>query len=212
MGLPQWALYHLNELGDSAAQAIAVGERLIDDAERLLGPEHPDTLASRNNLALAYPAAGRPPRRSSCTSRPWPTGSGCWARTTPYPGLAGQPRRRLPGGRLAAEALPLHGQTLAADGCWAPTTPTTLKSRNNLANAYREAGRAAEAIPLHEQALADRERLLGRTTRHPGLTQQPRSRLPGGGPGRTTPVMAFFAGQITLACRLSAASCVFAGG
>ncbi len=27
--------------------------------ERLLGPDHPHTLASRNNLALAYQAAGR---------------------------------------------------------------------------------------------------------------------------------------------------------
>ena len=40
-------------------------------------------------------------------------------------------------------------------------------SRNNLAEAYRDAGRAAEAIPLHERTLADRERVLGRTTPTP---------------------------------------------
>ena len=92
---------HLNELGDSAAQAIVVGEPLLAGRragagpgpprhpglagqprqrlraagraaeaiplheqtlaafERVLGPDHPDTLASRNNLALAYQAAGR---------------------------------------------------------------------------------------------------------------------------------------------------------
>jgi hypothetical protein len=33
----------------------------------------------------------------------------------------------------------------------APGPPRTLNSRNNLANAYPEAGRTAEAIPLHEQ-------------------------------------------------------------
>ena len=32
--------------------------------------------------------------------------------------------------------------------------PDTLDSRNNLATAYRDAGRAAEAIPLFEQILA----------------------------------------------------------
>ena len=42
-----------------------------------------------------------------------------------------------------------------------PDHPDTLASRNNLATAYQEAGRAAEAIPLHEQTLADRERVLG---------------------------------------------------
>jgi hypothetical protein len=39
--------------------------------------------------------------------------------------------------------------------------PDTLNTRNNLANAYQDAGRTAEAIPLHEQTLTDRERLLG---------------------------------------------------
>ena len=54
-----WALWFLNDLGDSAAQAIAVGEPLLADQERVLGPDHPDTLTSRNNLAAAYRAAGR---------------------------------------------------------------------------------------------------------------------------------------------------------
>ena len=68
-----WALYYLNVLGDSAAQAIAVGAPLLQDAERVLGPDHshtlrsqrvlgpdhPSTLQSRNNLAAAYREAGR---------------------------------------------------------------------------------------------------------------------------------------------------------
>jgi len=36
-----------------------------------------------------------------------------------------------------------------------------VAARNNLAEAYRDAGRAAEAIPLFERTLADRERVLG---------------------------------------------------
>ena len=98
-----WAVWFLNDLGDSAAQAIAVAEPLLADRERVLGPDHPDTLASRNNLAAAY----------------------------------------------------------------------------------RAAGRAAEAIALHERTLADRRAGPGPgPPRHPELPEQPRRRLPGGGPGR----------------------------
>ena len=59
LGLRVWALHHLNALGDSAAQAILTGEPLAADCERLLGPDHPHTLTSRNNLAAACRAAGR---------------------------------------------------------------------------------------------------------------------------------------------------------
>ncbi len=59
LGLRVWAVYHLLVLGDSAAQAIVAGEPLAADCERVLGPDHPDTLNSRNNLAAAYVAAGR---------------------------------------------------------------------------------------------------------------------------------------------------------
>ena len=41
------------------AEAIPLYERTLADCERVLGPTHPDTLASRNNLAAAYQAAGR---------------------------------------------------------------------------------------------------------------------------------------------------------
>ena len=54
-----WALYHLNALGDQAQRAIVFGEPLIADQERVLGPDDPNTLAARNNLANAYQAAGR---------------------------------------------------------------------------------------------------------------------------------------------------------
>jgi len=39
--------------------------------------------------------------------------------------------------------------------------PDTLTSRNNLAIAYRAAGRTADAIPLLQRTLADFERLVG---------------------------------------------------
>ena len=42
-----------------------------------------------------------------------------------------------------------------------PDHPYTLTARNNLAGAYKSAGRFGEAIELYEQVLAERERVLG---------------------------------------------------
>ena len=54
-----WAIWCLNALGDSFVQAIDYGKALVADVELVLGETHPDTLATRNNLARAYQAAGR---------------------------------------------------------------------------------------------------------------------------------------------------------
>jgi hypothetical protein len=59
LGPRWWALYHLNALSDSAAQAIVAGEPLATDFERVLGPDRPSTLGSWNNLAAAYREARR---------------------------------------------------------------------------------------------------------------------------------------------------------
>ena len=76
------ALYHLIELGDSAPQALSVGEPLTADLEWMLGPDHPDTLNARNSLAAAYQAAGRVaeaiPLFEQTLGRP---GAPCWAPT-----------------------------------------------------------------------------------------------------------------------------------
>ncbi len=54
-----WATVLLGNLADSPAQAIAIGEQLLADQERLLGADHPDTLTARNNLATAYQTVRR---------------------------------------------------------------------------------------------------------------------------------------------------------
>jgi tetratricopeptide (TPR) repeat protein len=53
------AVWFLVELGDNTAQAIRLAGPLLADQEQILGPDHPDTLISRGNLALAYQEAGR---------------------------------------------------------------------------------------------------------------------------------------------------------
>ena len=157
------ALYHLVELGDSTPQAIEIGEPLSADLERLLGPDHPETLNSRNSLAAAYLAAGRA------------------AEAIPLFGQILNVRQRVLGpdhpdtltsrnnlaaayqdaGR-AAEAIQLYEVNLAArQRLLGVGHPSTLTARNNLAAAYRDAGRDTEAIPLFERTLAARERVLG---------------------------------------------------
>ena len=156
LGLRVWALYHLNELGDSAAQAIVAGEALTADCERVLRPDHPDTLTSRNNLANAYRAAGRageaiPLHEQTLAALERVLGPDHPDTLTSRNNLADT---YLAAGR-AGEAIPLHEQTLAAlERVLGPDHPYTLTSRNNLADTYVAAGRAAEAIPLHEQTVS----------------------------------------------------------
>jgi Tetratricopeptide repeat len=159
LGLRLWALYHLNALGDSAAQAILAGEPLVADFERVLGPDHPNTMGSRNNLAAAYRAAGRaaeaiPLHEQTLAAYERVLGPDHPDTLSSRNNLAGA---YWAAGR-AAEAIPLFEQTLAAfERMLGPDHPDALRSRNNLAYTYVEAGRTAEAIPLHEQTLAARE-------------------------------------------------------
>jgi tetratricopeptide (TPR) repeat protein len=161
--LRSWALYHLNELGDSAARAIAVGEPLLRDRERLLGPDHPDTLASRNNLASGYRAAGRVAEavalhEGTLAARERVLGPDHPSTLTSRSNLAIDYRAA---GRVA-EAVALDEETLAArERLLGPDHPDTLTSRNNLAAGYRDTGRVAEAVALDEETLAAQERLLG---------------------------------------------------
>jgi len=157
------ALYHLLELGDSTPQAVAVGEPLAADLERLLGPEHPDTLNAWNSLAAAYLAAGRateavPLFERTLAMRQRTLGPDDPETLTSQNNLASAYQDV---GRIA-DAVQLYQLNLEVrERLLGADHPSTLNSRGNLAAAYRDEGRTAEAIPLLEQALAGRERVLG---------------------------------------------------
>ena len=157
------ALHHLIELGDSMPRAIAIGEPLTADLERVLGPDHPDTLNARNSLAVAYQAAGRaadaiPLFEHILVAQQRVLGPKHPDTLTSQNNLAATYQDV---GRFA-EAILLFKLTLAArEGLLGADHPSTLNSRGNLAAAYRAAGRVSEAIPLLEQTLAGRERVLG---------------------------------------------------
>jgi len=158
-----FALYYLIELGDSAPQAIAVGEPLIADIERALGPDHHDTLNSWNTLAAAYQAASRPDEAIPLFERTLVGRQRLLGPDHPYT-LNSQNNLATAyqdAGRQA-EARLLFEMTLAArERVLGRGHPNTLNSRGNLAAAYRDEGRTDKAIPLLEQTVAGREQVLG---------------------------------------------------
>ena len=135
----------------------------VDALEGLLGPDHPDTLASRHNLAYAYQSAGRlgeavilyeklfsdrtrilgPNHRDTLAS--------CNNLAYAYESA----------GRLT-DAIALYEDLLVNSvRILGPDHDEAFLSRINLAGAYMSAGFLTKAIPLYEEALADSVRILG---------------------------------------------------
>ena len=163
-------------------QAVSLHTKARAVREAALGPDHPDTLASRNNLAIAYRSPAGWPRRSRCTRRR----SSCARPAGPRPPRHAQSRNNLAiaydcAGRTA-EAIALHEATLKlARPSWAPTTPTRSRAATTWPTpTWRRP--AAEAIALHEATLeAQRGEAGPRPSRHAHEPQQPGRRLPGAG-------------------------------
>jgi hypothetical protein len=138
------ALHHLVELGDSMPHAVAIGEPLTADLERLLGPSHPDTLNARNSLAAAYHATGRdadaiPLVQQILTARERLLGADHPSTLASRNNLASAYRAT---GR-PAEAIPLLKQNVAAcERLLGTDDPRTLTSRHNLDLARQESAQA----------------------------------------------------------------------
>ena len=150
------------EAGDFGG-AIEILKDATEEAERVLGADHPDTLHSRNDLALAYQEAGRPndaiPLLEETLTAPTQIlGPNHPHTLTSRNNLAlayqdaGRPNDAIP---LLEETLKAQTQILG------PNHPHTLTSRNNLAAAYYAAGRLNDAIPLLEETLKAQTRFLG---------------------------------------------------
>ena len=148
LGMPQLAL----TLTESVTQA-----------GKALGPDHPHTLGSRNNLANAYQDAGR--LDEAITLHQQTLGDRTRILGPIHPGTLSS-RHNLAiayreAGRLD-EAIELHQRTLKdTEDLLGPNHPDTLGSRNNLAVACRDVGRLDEAITMFEQILGDHTRILG---------------------------------------------------
>jgi tetratricopeptide (TPR) repeat protein/tRNA A-37 threonylcarbamoyl transferase component Bud32 len=156
-------------IGD-AYQGVGAYERAIEHlsaAGKLLaahlGPEHPDTLKTMNNLASAYEKGGRTAEaiplleqvRPQLTKKLGPD----------HPDTLGALNNlacAYRGAGRTTEAIPLFEQVRQQQmQSLGPDHPHTLTTLHNLACAYLDAGRTAEAIPLFEQVRAQQTKTLG---------------------------------------------------
>ena len=148
LGMSQLALY----LTDSVTRAC--------DA---LGPDRPDTLASRNSLAGAYRDAGRLDKAITLYEQILEDsirvlGSDHPGTLTSRFNLAGAYRAS---GRLE-EAITLYEQVFSGRSRVLDSDHrSTLTARDHLADTYWEAGRLDESITLYEQILEDSINVLG---------------------------------------------------
>ena len=131
--------------------------------EDVLGPDHPDMLTVRNNLAVAYRSVGRFGEAIELFEQVLDERERVWGADHPDMltvrnnlALAYLSVGRFGEAIDAWEELLLECQrVLGADH------PDMLTVRNNLAGAYKSVGRFGEAIELFEQVLDERERVLG---------------------------------------------------
>jgi tetratricopeptide (TPR) repeat protein len=155
------ALYNLGR--GEYAKAEPLCQRALDMNERALGPDHPETAHSLNNLAGVYYNQGRYGDAEPLYQR---TLAICEKALGPdHPNTA----HRLNNlailyysqGRYG-DAEPLYKRALDInEKALGPHHPETARSINNLALLYYNQGRYGDAEPLYQRALAICEKALG---------------------------------------------------
>ena len=156
-----YTVHRLTDMGrPQTALTLQEAVGMLTDA---LGPDHPDTLATRGNLAIAYRESGNLQKAidmfedvlADCTRILGPNHPHTLA-TRNNLALAHQQAGHL------STAIDMH-EALLPDmtRILGPNHPNTLATRNNLAIAYRESGNLQKAIDMFEDVLADCTRILG---------------------------------------------------
>ena len=147
-----------------------------------LGPDHPDTLISMNNLAMGYQAAGKLDKALPLLEETLALRK-VQARPRPprHPHQHGQPGLGYQAAGKLDKALPLYEETLALrKSKLGPDHPNTLTSMNNLALGYQDAGNLQKAMPLFEETLYLTKAKLGPDhPENPHQHGQPGGWLPG---------------------------------
>ncbi len=131
--------------------------------ESRLGPDHPDTISTRNNLAAAYQAAGRIAQAISLHEAAHKQYETKLGPDDPHT-IAARNDLALAyvGAGRYTDALPLLESNLKQSvSKLGADHPNTLISRINLATTYDHVGRNAEAIPHFEAVLVHADSKLG---------------------------------------------------
>jgi serine/threonine protein kinase/tetratricopeptide (TPR) repeat protein len=149
------------------ARAVALLEKAVADYEAARGPAHPDTLAARHRLGIAYSEAGRTPEAIRLHEE---TLKRCESALAPDHPLTLSARNNLaitylregrnPDTVVRAVGL-LEDVLKGREAQFGPNHPQTLVSRSNAATAYRMAGRPDDAIRIHETLVSTYEARYG---------------------------------------------------
>ncbi|MET9487476.1 tetratricopeptide repeat protein [Nocardia sp. NPDC006630] len=160
--LRRWAVRQMITSAN-VTRSIPLGLETLTDHERVLGPDHPDTLVARNNLAYAYESAGQLAKaihlyQATLTDCERVLGSD-------HPDTFSCRNNLASAYRFAGQidkAIRLYETNLAdSEPILGRDHPDLLVSHNNLALAYYAAGQLDKAIRSLELNLADCERILG---------------------------------------------------
>ena len=152
-------------------QAEPLYQRALAISEKALGPDHPSTAASLNNLALLYRSQGQyeqaePLYQRALAIREKALGPDHPSTAASLNNLAELYRSQ---GQYE-QAEPLYQRALAIrEKALGPDHPNTATSLNNLAALYDSQGRYEQAEPLYQRALAIWEKALGPD--HPNTAQ-----------------------------------------
>jgi tetratricopeptide (TPR) repeat protein len=147
--------------------AVDYWSDLAATSDRVLGSDHPDTLAISARLARAYLAAGR--ASEAIAWYQWVRGDRASRLGLNVLETADASRdlgtALLAAGRGSEAAATLTEAVAAYDHVVGPESLQALDSRDELITALRASGKLSEAIWLGKRVLADRERVQG--PRHP---------------------------------------------
>jgi tetratricopeptide (TPR) repeat protein len=147
----------------AASTAVDYWSDLADTSDRLLGGEHPDTLAISAHLARAYLTAGRP--ADAIAWFQWVRGD-CASRLGQYALETADASRELgiallAAGRAVEATSTLTNAVAAYDHAAGPSSRQAMATRDDIVNALRVTGKLSEAIWLGQRVFADRERAQG---------------------------------------------------
>jgi eukaryotic-like serine/threonine-protein kinase len=146
-------------------------ERALDLRRRVLGPEHPDTLKSMNNLAALYELEAKYAQAEALDSQSLEIerrllGSEHADTLKSMANLASvyfDEGKYAQAEALQRQTLEIKRRVLGADN------PDTLRSASSLADVYWHDGKMAQAEELHSQTLEIKHRVLG--AEHPSTLQ-----------------------------------------
>jgi tetratricopeptide (TPR) repeat protein len=144
-------------------EAIAILERVVSKQREKLGADHPDTLASMQNLANSFIDAGRMEDALSLSEKVVAVRRDKLGPDDPVTvaSMGHLAATYVNAGRFE-EAIPLWEKELAVQReQLGADDPATLMTMQNLASVYSETGRMDEAISLIENAIATQRKMHG---------------------------------------------------